>query len=60
MVTEIVKKVSDALGKDGRILVRESGTEQVVRVMVEAASTDICQAYVQQVVDVIESQGYKE
>ena len=45
-VQEAVAKVADALGDTGRILVRESGTEPVVRVMVEAPDHDICQKYV--------------
>ena len=43
----------------GRILVRESGTEPVVRVMVEASDHDTCQKYVSEVVDVIRDRGYK-
>ena len=41
-----------------RILVRESGTEPVVRVMVEAPDHDTCQKYVSEVVDVIRDRGY--
>ena len=40
-----VKAVAEALGDTGRILVRESGTEPVVRVMVEAPDHDTCQKY---------------
>ena len=58
-VQEAVAKVTDALGDTGRILVRESGTEPVVRVMVEAPDHDICQKYVDEVVDVICSRGYQ-
>jgi phosphoglucosamine mutase len=50
--------VADALGDSGRILVRESGTEPVIRVMVEAGSKELCQTYVDQVVDVIHAQGH--
>ena len=39
------------------ILVRESGTEPVVRVMVEAPDHDTCQKYVSKVVDVIRDRG---
>lgn len=42
-----------------RILVRESGTEPVVRVMVEAPDHDTCQKYVDEVVNVICKKGYK-
>ena len=57
-VQEAVKAVAEALGDTGRILVRESGTEPVVRVMVEAPDHDTCQKYVSQVVEVIRSKGY--
>ena len=57
-VQAAVKAVAEALGDTGRILVRESGTEPVVRVMVEAPNHDTCQRYVSQVVDVIKAQGY--
>ncbi len=57
-VQDAVKSVTEALGETGRILVRESGTEPVVRVMVEAESKDICQKYVDQVVDIIKKNGH--
>ena len=58
-VQEAVKAVSEALGDIiGRILVRESGTEPVVRVMVEVPDHDTCQKYVSQVVEVIKNKGY--
>jgi phosphoglucosamine mutase len=49
------KEVEQELGDDGRILLRESGTEPVVRVMVEAETDDICKKYVERVVNVIKS-----
>ena len=57
-VKAAVEAVANALGADGRILVRESGTEPVVRVMVEAGSTEECEKYVDQVIDVIKIKGY--
>ena len=57
-VKAAVEAVANALGSDGRILVRESGTEPVVRVMVEAGSTEECEKYVDQVIEVIKSKGY--
>ena len=56
-VTKAVNDVAEALGDDGRILVRESGTEPVIRVMVEAATDELCEKYVNQVVDVIRAEG---
>ena len=57
-VQAAVQAVADKLGDSGRILVRESGTEPVIRVMVEADSESVCQECVQSVVDVICSQGH--
>lgn len=56
-VVREVEKVTEALGNDGRILVRESGTEPVIRVMVEASTHELCEEYVNQVVDVMEKEG---
>ena len=57
-VQAAVKKVADALGDEGRILVRESGTEPVIRVMVEAGSNAVCEQYVDSVIDVIRAKGH--
>ena len=57
-VQAAVKKVADELGNEGRILVRESGTEPVIRVMVEASSNEICEKYVDSVIDVIRAKGH--
>lgn len=53
-----VQKVSDALGDTGRILLRQSGTEPVVRVMVEAETDAICEKYVDQVIEVMKAKGH--
>ncbi len=57
-VQAAVKRVAEALGDDGRILVRESGTEPVIRVMVEAGCDEICEKYVDEVVWQIEKKGH--
>lgn len=53
-----VARVTEALGDDGRILLRQSGTEPVVRVMVEAGSQELCSKYVDQVIRVMEARGH--
>ena len=53
-----VNKVAEALGNDGRILLRESGTEPVIRVMVEAKSDLLAEKYVDQIIDVIKKKGH--
>lgn len=58
-VQAAVKAVAQELSESGRILVRESGTEPLVRVMVEASDEDICRRYVDSVINVIRSKGYE-
>ena len=53
-----VAKVTETLGADGRILLRQSGTEPVVRVMVEAPTTGQCEMLVDQVIEVMKAQGH--
>ena len=57
-VVKAVNAVAEQLGTSGRILVRESGTEPVIRVMVEAQSEALCRDCVDRVVDVIRSRGH--
>ena len=52
-----IEEVAKELGDDGRILVRPSGTEPLVRVMVEAKSDQLCEKYVTHVVNFIKTQG---
>ena len=57
-VQAAVAKVAEELGDSGRILVRESGTEPVIRVMVEAETDEMCEKYVDSVIQVIEDKGH--
>lgn len=57
-VKKAVKEIAEKLGDDGRILVRESGTEPLIRVMVEAKTDEICEEYVDYVIDVIKKKGH--
>lgn len=56
-VIKAVNKVAEELGDDGRILVRESGTEPLIRVMVEAVTDEICEEKVDSVIAVLEKEG---
>ncbi len=59
-VQKAVENVAQKLGGEGRILVRESGTEPVIRVMVEAQTDELCEKYVDEVIAVITEQGHVE
>ena len=58
-VKAAVDRVEKALGGDGRILVRESGTEPVIRVMVEAKTDELCTRYVDEIIDTIKKKGHE-
>lgn len=55
-IAAIVKEVEEELGEDGRVLVRPSGTEPLLRVMIEASSDELCEQYCQKIVDVVEEE----
>ena len=56
-VQAAVKKVEESLGEDGRILLRASGTEPLIRVMVEASKEELCEKYVEEVIAVMKKEG---
>ena len=53
-----VNEVAKLLGNEGRILVRESGTEPLVRVMVEAKTDELCIKYTDAVVETLQNRGF--
>lgn len=57
-VQAAVDRVAEALGEDGRILVRESGTEPLIRVMVEAGNKELCEQYVDEVIGVLKEKQH--
>lgn len=59
-IKQLIDKISNDLSNNGRILVRPSGTEPLIRVMVEAETDEICKKYVYQVIDLIKAKGYAE
>ncbi|MEH7108292.1 phosphoglucosamine mutase [Bacillus sp. JJ1764] len=60
-VKEIIEQVESEMNGNGRILVRPSGTEPLVRVMAEAASEELCESYVSRIVAVVkEEMGLQE
>lgn len=59
VVKELIERLESQLGADGRILVRESGTEPLIRVMVEAKSDDLCKEIVDKIVEKIREQGHE-
>ena len=58
VVQAAIKEAEDRIGDNGRMLVRRSGTEPVIRVMAEAGSDEVCEKYVDQVIDVITAKGH--
>ncbi|MDE6834343.1 MAG: phosphoglucosamine mutase [Ruminococcus sp.] len=57
-VLKAVEKASESLGDSGRILVRESGTEPLVRVMAEADDVETCQKYVNDIITVLKEKNH--
>ncbi len=57
-VLAAVEQVEKQIAGNGRALLRQSGTEPVIRVMIEAETADLCQAYAKQISDVIRQNGH--
>lgn len=49
-----IDDVKNRLGKDGRVLVRASGTEHLIRIMIEAKSKDLCNSLVDELYSVVQ------
>jgi len=58
VINKCVAEVKKKINGNGRVLLRESGTEPVIRIMVEAASMDLCETYAQKIADAISERGY--
>ena len=56
-VVAAVAQVNRELDGNGRMLLRASGTEPKIRVMVEASTDEICEKYVDQLIEVIKAEG---
>ena len=57
-ILKLNDEIAAELGDDGRLLLRKSGTEPVIRVMVEAGTDELCKKYVDRMADFIKEKGY--
>ncbi len=57
-ILKLNDEIAEELGDDGRLLLRKSGTEPVIRVMVEAGTDELCKKYVDRMVNFIKEKGY--
>ena len=58
MVKLELKKVEELIGGKGRVLLRKSGTEPVIRIMLECETLDLCESYADMIANVICERGY--
>ena len=58
-VIQAAKEVETALGDEGRLLLRESGTEPLIRVMVEAKTDALCKENVDRILEVLRAKGHE-
>ena len=58
VVKEKFQEVNDEIGDNGRALLRQSGTEPVVRIMIELDSKEKCDEYIERIYNVIKKRGY--
>ncbi|WP_129731377.1 phosphoglucosamine mutase [Ectobacillus funiculus] len=55
-IQEVIRSVEDEMQGNGRILVRPSGTEPLIRVMAEAPTQEMCEEYVNCIVEVVKQE----
>ena len=58
VVLPSVKEVDALIAGNGRVLLRQSGTEPVIRIMIEAESMEKCQDYAQMIAEVVKERGF--
>ena len=58
VVLQSVKEVDALIAGNGRVLLRQSGTEPVIRIMIEAESMEKCQDYAQMIAEVVKERGF--
>lgn len=57
-VQAAVKSAEDSLGADGRVLVRPSGTEPLLRIMAEAKTKELCRQHIENIEKIVREKGY--
>ena len=57
-IKKALARVEEKIAGNGRVLLRQSGTEPVIRVMVEAETMPLCQAYAEEIAEKIRERGH--